>query len=282
MRAGRYTRYASARFLALAVCAGALCARVAAQSQNGPQTPAKAPEVVRIPTTPGGATDTPPIPAEEIIRRFAEHEDQYAQANKGYVSSRLVRLDELGDDGKPVGYTEVTTTPVVTPEGVRIERPEGEPKSTLQFMTLERDDLELLDKIPQFPLVTAELPKYNVTYQGPQKVDELMTYVFTVTPKQLVRGNVYFSGLVWVDEDDLAIVETYGKWVNDAGDVRLGNLPFNIFETYRQPVGKYWFPAYSIADGSISVQNQRVGVRLIMRWDKYMPVAPNSETSPAH
>ena len=220
------------------------------------------------------------MPSAEIIQRFAQHEDEYVLASQGYAARRSVRLDELDSEGKPAGHAEVITTPVVTADGVRMDRPEGEPETTLQFMSLERDDLEILNKIPQFPLVTAELPKYNITYQGRQAVDELMTYVFTVAPRQVVRGNVYFSGLVWVDDGELAIVKTYGKWVNIDGDAKLGNLPFTLFETYRQPVGKYWLPAYSRADGSINARNQNVGVRLIVRWDNYVRVPAGSAGPP--
>src|SRR6202030_15390 len=124
-------------------------------------------------------------------------------------------------------------------------RKAGEPQSTLRFLNLERDDIEALSKIPAFPLVSSNLPKYEISYGGKQLVDELSTYVFQVKPRQLERTHAYFDGLVWVDDHDLAIVKTYGKWVTETGDARASQLPFTIFETYRQPIAnKYWLPAY--------------------------------------
>src|SRR5581483_4802328 len=98
------------------------------------------------------------------------------------------------------------------------------------------------------------LSKYQFIYQGKQLLDELMTYVFQVKPRLLERQNALFDGLIWIDDHDLAIVKTYGKWVTDGGDIKPDpQLPFTLFETYRQPIeNKYWLPAYSRSDGSIS------------------------------
>ena len=102
-----------------------------------------------------------------------------------------------------------------------------------------------------------------------------MTYVFQVSPKQLDRQHAYFSGLIWVDDRDLAIVKSYGKWVSETGDMKPADLPFTMFETYSQPVSnKYWMPAYARSDGfAVQIKEGGVPVRLIIRWDDYKPVA---------
>jgi hypothetical protein len=165
-----------------------------------------------------------------------------------------------------------------------VRRKAGEPQSTLRFLNLERDDIEALSKIPAFPLVSSNLPKYEINYAGKQLVDELSTYVFQVKPRQLERTHAYFDGLVWVDDHDLAVVKTYGKWVTETGDARSSQLPFTIFETYRQPIAnKYWLPAYSRSDGSYDNRGITVPVRLIIRWDQYAalpPDKPAGQTAP--
>ena len=145
-------------------------------------------------------------------------------------------------------------------------------------MNLERDDLEALSHIPLFPLVSEQVPKYDIVYAGRQPVDELMTFVFRVAPKQLDKGHAYFSGLIWVDDHDLAIVKSYGKWVSESGDVTfVGRCPSHIFETYRQPVAnKYWMPAYSRSESEVMPKKGSVvPVRLTVRWDQFTPVAGN-------
>jgi len=260
----------------MALIAGA-CSRGAAQGPVGPQTPASPPNVIRIPATP--VPDIPAIPSDEIIRRFAAQEDEFARARAGYAYRKSVRVEEIGADGKPTGQAEVISTPVVSADGTRSQRSTGGQDSTLKVLSLERDALEALANIPAFPLTTSQLSKYDIVYAGTQPVDELTTYVFRVTPKQLDRAHAYFTGLVWVDNQDLAIVKTYGKWISEIGDMSPPALPFTMYETYRQPVSnKYWLPAYSRSDSSASTKSGTIQVRLVIRWDNYTPVSP---TSPA-
>jgi hypothetical protein len=263
--------------LLVAVACGSACltAPLRAQQPVGPQTPAKSPEIVRIPTRPEAPKEQPPIAPDEIIRRFSAQEDQLAHLFVTYGYRKIVRLEEIGPDGKTSGYAEIASSTAPVSDETR-RKAAGEPQSTLRFVNLERDDIEALSKIPAFPLVSPNLPKYEITYQGKQPVDELSTYVFQVKPRQLERAHAYFDGLVWVDDHDLAVVKTYGKWVTETGDARASKLPFTIFETYRQPVAnRYWLPAYSRSDDSYDNRGIIVPVRLIIRWDEYAPLPPD-------
>ena len=268
--------------LLIAAVAGFFVVPLIAQEPAGPQTPPKAPDILRLPTHPAAPTEQPPIAPEEIIRRFSAQEDQLARLFTAYAYRKTVRLEEIGPDGKVSGQAEIAASSLPVSEDVR--RKAGEPQSTLRFLNLERDDIEALSKIPAFPLVSSNLPKYEISYEGKQLVDELSTYVFQVKPRQLERTHAYFDGLVWVDDHDLAIVKTYGKWVTETGDAQTSKLPFTIFETYRQPIAnKYWLPAYSRSDGSYDNRGITVPVRLIIRWDQYAalpPDKPAGQTAP--
>jgi hypothetical protein len=142
------------------------------------------------------------------------------------------------------------------------------------------EDVVALALMPQFPFTTDQLAKYTVTYQGRQKVDELDTYVFSMEPRQVDRQHAYFSGVVWVDDQELAIVKSYGKWVSELGDVKSPKLPFVTFETYRQPVGSDWFPAYSRSDDQVTTKDAIIPIRLIIRWTDYqaVPLPPAAST----
>jgi hypothetical protein len=270
----------------VAACTDFSLLPLAAQEPVGPQTGAKSPDVVRIPTRPGPSSDESPIPPDEIIRRFSANEDELARVFTTYGYRKTVRLEEVGEDGKVSGQSQISASIPASDD----RRPTGEQQSTLRYLDLERDNIEALSKIPVFPLVSSNLPKYKISYQGKQPVDELSTYVFEVKPRQLERAHAYFDGLVWVDDHDLTIVRSYGKWVTETGDFQPAKLPFALFETYRQPVAdKYWLPAYSRSDGSYDNRGASVPVRLIIRWEQYapLPAADPSrqnppELSPAH
>jgi hypothetical protein len=259
-------------------CWGFLATPLAAQQPVGPQAPAKPPDIVRIPTTPRAPAEQPALAPDEIIRRFSAQEDQLARLFVTYAYRKSVRLEEIGPDGKPSGEAELTSSSIpVSNDAAR--KAGGEPQSTLKFTNLNRDDIEAFSKIPTFPFVSSNLPRYELTYEGKQLLDELNTYVFQAKPRQLERARAYFDGLIWVDDHDLAIVKTYGKWVTETGDVRPSQLPFTIFETYRQPVdNKYWFPAYSRSDGLYDSSGLSVTVRLVIRWDQFTPIPPDKRS----
>jgi hypothetical protein len=248
-------------------------APASARAQDaGPMQP---PESTKFPAPPPPAKPEPPtLPPDEIIRRFAAKEDEMVSAIKGYTFQKDVRIQEIGPDNKLAGQVEIVTQLRVSPEGKMYEKPVSRKPSTLHSLDLQRGDADLLAPTPMFPLTTAMLPKYEITYGGKQPLDELNAYFFTVKPRALDRARAYFSGVVWVDVQDLVIVKTMGKWVTELGDVTASDLPFTVFETYRQQVGKnLWFPAYSRSDDTFQAGNTSVPIRVIVKWTDFVPQA---------
>ncbi|HEX2715872.1 MAG TPA: hypothetical protein VHM88_27120, partial [Candidatus Acidoferrales bacterium] len=198
-----------AMFLLLVLPFGAVRPAAAQEPKEGPLTPPPKHEVTRIPV--GATAEAPPIPVEEIIRRLAQKEDEFAGVRSAYTYRKTVRVQELGEDNKPSGEFELVSEPAVGSDGKRYERVVQQPPSTLRRLTLAPEDLEIIARMPLFPLTTEMLSKYELTYAGKQPLDELTTYIFRVQPKQRERTRAYFEGVVWVDDRDLLIVKTYGK-----------------------------------------------------------------------
>jgi hypothetical protein len=256
---------------ALALLFGAAPRALRAQG-GGPMEP---PESSRFPAPPPPSKPEPPsLPPDEIIRRFAAKEDEMVRAIKGYTFKRDVRIQEIGPGNRPAGQLDVVTQMQVTLDGRLTEKPLSRETSTLHYLDLQRGDSQLLAPAPMFPLTTAMLPKYTITYGGKEQLDELNTYYFDVKPRALERAHAYFSGVIWVDSTDLVIVKTMGKWVTETGDVTATDLPFTVFETYRQQVGNnFWFPAYSRSDDSIPSGDGNVPIRVIVKWTDFTPAS---------
>ncbi len=255
---------------------------VALRAQDaGPMRP---PDSTKFPTPPPPSKpETSALPPEEIIRRFAAKEDEMIRAIRGYTFQKSIRVEEIGPGNKPAGQLEVVTQQRISPEGKLFEKPVSRQASTLQHLDLQRGDSDLVAQAPMFPLSTAMLPKYEITYGGKQQLDDLTVFYFTIKPRALERAHAYFSGVVWVDEQDFVIVKTMGKWVTETGDVTSSNLPFTVFETYRQQVGKnLWFPAYSRSDENFQSGDVSVPIRIIIKWTNFAPQASApAEDSPA-
>lgn len=259
----------------LAVCCALILILCAQPPSLGAQAagPIEPPESTKFPTPPPPSKpEPPPLSPDEIIRRFAAKEDEMVSAIKGYTFQKDVRIQEIGPDNKSIGQVEIVTQLRISPEGKMLEKPVSRQPSTLHSLDLQRGDSDLLAPTPMFPLTTAMLPKYEISYGGKQPLDELNTYFFTVKPRALDRARAYFSGVVWVDVQDLVIVKTMGKWVTELGDVTASDLPFSVFETYRQQVGNnLWFPAYSRSDETIQAGDARVPIRITIKWTDFTP-----------
>src|SRR5580692_408708 len=262
--------FATASFAVLAFSAISLRAQ-----DTGPQAPPPKFEVKRIPAEPHPGP--PPVPEQVIIQRFTANEEAMKKVYETYNFTQSIRMDELTDPG---GKFSVTGEVYTRPDGQRYLRVTKQPESTLKLMHFSLEDVRVIASMPEFPLTPDKVANYDFKYAGQEKLDQLNTYIFQVKPKLLSRKERYFQGVVWIDDQDFAIVKSYGKFVSEIE----GNgtaLPFTMFETYRENFqGKYWLPTYTSSDDVIKdPDGQEVPVHLVIRSTNFKP--HGSEPSPA-
>jgi hypothetical protein len=249
-------------FAAALVAAGfATVALPACAQDQGPMAPPPKFEVKRIPSVPHPGP--PPIPVQEIIQKFAANEDAAKGAYSTYDFTETIRIEELADKG---GKFTATGYEYTRPDGQRVWRVTKQPQSDLKVTSYTLEDVRTIVSLPLFFLTTDQIGNYDFLYAGQQKLDELNTYVFQVKPKQLSRTQRLFQGVIFVDDHDLAIVETYGKFVSEISGTGT-QLPFSLFETYRENFqGKYWLPTYTTSDDYIDQPNaDPLQLRLVIR-----------------
>ncbi len=252
--------------------------------QQGPITPPPDHHVTRIGNE--SEPEAPPaLPEAEITKRLSLKEDEYILSRTRYTYRKTIRIEEFGPDGQPTGEFVLVTQPGRDVDGKLFEKVIEKPQSTLQRLFLRSEDLEGLQRIPSFPLTSSQLAKYDLKYAGKEQVDEIDCYLFQVKPRGVERSKAYFDGIVWVDAKYLEVVKTYGKWVNDQGEVHaMKDLPFSLFETYREYVdGKYWFPNYSRSDATLNLKGEEIPVRIVIKWAdfKAIPGAAPAGVEPA-
>lgn len=226
----------------------------------------------------GPLDNAPPkdISPEEIIKRFAEKETEFAKAREQYTYRQDVKVQTLDGSSVDGEYHEVFDV-LFDDKGHRIENVVFAPQSSLQKIYMSREDMEdIRHKLP-FVLTTEDLPEYNILYVGQQQEDELRCYVFDIAPKKIEGKKRYFQGRVWVDDHDYQIVKTYGKTVPDIrskhGDQE--NL-FPKFTTWRQQIdGQYWFPVYTKADDQLHFKMEDVHIKEIVKYEDYKRFGSN-------
>jgi len=242
---------------------------VYAQSDGpGPMAPPPKFEVRRIPSTPHPGP--PPIPEQQIIQKFAANEDVMKRAFDTYTYTETVRFQEMTDPG---GALTITGDTYLRANGERYLRTAKDPVSTLKVTHFNAQDVAAMAAIPFFFLTTADISNYNFIYAGQQQLDTLNTYAFQVKPKLLSRTNRLFEGVVWVDDQDFAIVKSFGKF-ELAAEPEDSRLPFTMFETYRENFQeKYWLPTYTESDDEVKIKDKEPEpVHLIIRATDFKPV----------
>lgn len=210
---------------------------------------------------------------DEIIKTFAQNESDFAQARSKYTYRQTASIRELDRSGNTIGQWETISDIVFDRDLKRTERVVRAPVATLRNIQLTPEDLKDLKDIQPFVLTTETVGNYYVRYLGKEKLDDLDCYSFAVKPKQMVKGERYFSGIVWVDDQDLQVVRTYGRGVG----ITSKNQAFPKFETTRQQIdGKYWFPVYTIADDTLYFDNYNQRIRQIVKYQDYKQFSVDS------
>ncbi len=205
---------------------------------------------------------------QRIIEKFSEKESEFLLARERYTYRQTLRVEDFDGGGTSGGRYDLVSDIIFTSAGKRTERVVRAPVSTIKFVTFSPEDEQDIRSVQPFVLNSKELPKYHVRYLGREKLDEIDTLAFAVKPKEMAPGERYFSGIAWVDEQDLQIVKTYGR---ATGKLKKGNdQRFPKFETFREQIdGKYWFPVLTRADDTLYFEDSVVRLKMRVKYEDY-------------
>jgi muconolactone delta-isomerase len=210
----------------------------------------------------------PPSEVDRIIKTFTAKERQFRKALTEYSFKRDAVLQSLGMGGQITGEYHRVSLFTFDDQGNRYEKINYFPMPSFQSITQE--DLDDLGGISPFALEPAKADQYTFKYVGKEKIDELSLYVFDVSPKVMPDPKKtkerFFSGRVWVDDQDLQIVKTKGKGVPETKKNK-----FPIVETFREQIdGRYWFPTYSYADEELVFDSgDTLHIRMKVRYTDF-------------
>ena len=236
----------------------------------------------------GPLENNPPkdITSDELIKRFAAKETEFAKARDQYTYRQDVKVQTLDGDTVDGEYHEVFDV-MFDDKGKRMENVVFAPASSLTKIYMSQEDMaDIRHRLP-FVLTSDDIPDYNILYVGEQQEDELHCYVFDIAPKKIEGKKRYFQGRVWVDDHDFQIVKTYGKTVPDLCNNRPCNEVkrrgdqenlFPKFTTWRQQIdGEYWFPVYTKADDELHFKLEDVHIKEIVKYEDYKRFGANTK-----
>jgi hypothetical protein len=229
---------------------------------------------------------------DKIVKKFTSNEGLFRQALNIYAFDRSAAISTVGMGGQITGTYRRDSYMTFNTDGSRVEKINFAPISTLTEIEVTASDIDHLGGLDPFAIEPSAVSKYNFTYVGKEKIDDLDLYVFDVAPKVMTEYKKgmqrLFQGRIWVDDRDLQIVKSKGKAVPE------GKERFPVVETWRENVdGKYWFPAFSTSDDELVFENgQATKIRLRVKYTNYrvgrtdvkiieVEDTPESEAQPA-
>ena len=214
-----------------------------------------------------------PITPDEISRilaKVSDNERNFRSALASYAFRRYATMNIIGLGGQVAGTYRRDSFMTFTAEGGRTEKILFAPVATVPPGFVTPEDLEDLGGVTPFAIEPANIDKYNFTYIGTERIDELNLYVFEVTPKVIPSPDKLkarlFTGRIWIDVDDLMIVKSKGKGVPETKKNK-----FPVVETTRQQIdGKYWFPSDARSDDELVFDDGTVvKIRLRVKYQDY-------------
>jgi hypothetical protein len=101
-----------------------------------------------------------------------------------------------------------------------------------------------------------------------------------VRPRQILEGQRFFDGTIWVDKKEYNIVRMQGQAVPQMRSLKQENL-FPHFTTVRKAVdGKHWFATVTYADDTLEFRSGPLRERLTIAYSDYKRFSATSTFIP--
>ncbi len=211
----------------------------------------------------------------ELARNVAEQGSALVTERDNYTYRQSFKFFEI-KDGMLAGRYEEVRDITFTSSGERDEKLLKKPVSQLKRMRLTPEDFADLRNINPFVLTNESLRFYKVTYKGTETVDSITCHVLHIKPRQILYGQRFFEGLLWVGIKHGQVIRISGQPVPQMHRIKNSNL-FPRFTTYYEPIdGKYWFPVRTLADDILPFPSGNQRVKLIIEYSEYQRFTANS------
>jgi hypothetical protein len=211
------------------------------------------------------AGDPPPNLAKLVAHRESE---TFKERNE-YTYRQTVTLTEMDGLGAARGEYKEVRDVVFSPRHERSEELVGQPSNGLKLLIMTEEDFRDIREIQPLTLTEDQLWNYDVKSRGDELMDDVDCWVLQIKPRQILEGQRFFDGMLWVDKKDYNIVRLQGQAVPQIRTMKQENL-FPRFTTIRKPVdGKHWFATFTYADDTLQFRNGPLRERLRIAYSNY-------------
>lgn len=208
-------------------------------------------------------------PPPHLLKKIAEREAENGNARQNYLYRQAVTIQEVNNSGIVTGQYHEVSEITFSPNHERSEQVIEAPRNTLSRIKLTSQDFSDLRNIQPFLLTPDQVPFYEGTYKGEETMDGYPCFVEYVQPRQILSGQRYFQGTLWVRQSDFSVVRSEGQAVPQIETLKEQNL-FPHFTTLRREIdGKWFFPVRTYADDVLYFREQPERIRIDIQYSNY-------------
>jgi hypothetical protein len=208
-------------------------------------------------------------PPANLAKLVAQRETETETERNEYTYRQGVTIDELDDHGAARGQYREARDVIFSPQHDRTELMVGTPRNGLKNLLLTAEDFEDIRNIQPLVLTQDRLWNYETKVKGDETIDDVDCWVLQVRPRQILQGQRFFDGMIWVDKKEYNIVRMEGQAVPQIRTTKTENL-FPRFTTIRKPLdGKHWFAVYTYADDTLQFRTGPQRIRLRIAYSNY-------------
>ncbi len=208
-------------------------------------------------------------PPPDLLKKIAATMTADAKARDNYTYRQSVIVQEFDIHDLVAGEYQETRDVTFGANGARFEQPTSKPINTLKQIKLTPEDFADIRNIQPFFLTSDNVFLYSGKYQGEETLSGNPCFVLYVEPKQILAGQRYFQGTLWVRESDFGVFKSEGQGVPQIETMKTQNL-FPHFHTQWEEVdGKWMFPKWTVADDTLFFRDWPQRIRVVIRYSNY-------------
>lgn len=219
-------------------------------------------------------------PPANLAKLVAHRETETEAERNDYTYRQTVTIEELDSNGGARGQYREVRDIIFSPKHERTEQLIGKPQNSLKNLIMTEEDFRDVREIQPLVLTESQLWNYETKLRGEENMDGVDCWVLQVRPRQILEGQRFFDGMLWVDQKEYNIVRMQGQAVPQIRTMKSENL-FPRFTTIRKPIdGKHWFPIYTYADDTLQFRTGPQRERLRIAFSDYKRFGAESTFTP--
>jgi len=209
------------------------------------------------------------IPPPNLAKLVAHRESETIAERNEYTYRQTVTVQELDGNGSARGEYKEVRDIVFSPTHERSEDLIGKPSNGLKSLKMTEEDFRDIREIQPLTLTEEQLWNYDTKFRGDETMDDVDCWVLQIKPRQILDGQRFFDGLLWVDKRDYNIVRLQGQAVPQIRSMAQENL-FPRFTTIRKALdGKHWFAIVTYADDTLQFRGGPIREKLTIAYSSY-------------